>query len=75
MPWPAQSPDLNLIENLWSWLDYQLTKKQITSHEMLKKILTKLWLKIPIKVIENLIESMPRRLQACNKNNGSHIPY
>ena len=64
MPWPARSPDLKPIENLWSWMDYQLTKKQITSHEILRKELTKLWLEIPIKMIENLIESMPRRLQA-----------
>ena len=27
MPWPARSPDLDLIENLWSWMEYQLTKK------------------------------------------------
>ena len=50
----------NPIKNLWSWMDYQLTKKQITSHEILKKELTKLWLEIPIKMIENFIESMRR---------------
>ena len=66
---------LNPIKNSWSWMDYQLTKKQIASHEMLKKELTKSWLEIPIKMIENLIESMLRRLQACLKNNGGHIPY
>ena len=67
--------DLNPIKNLWGWMDYQLTKKQITSHEMLKKELTKLWLEIPIKMIENFIESMRRRLQVCIKSNGGHIPY
>ena len=26
-------------------------------------------------MIENIIESMPRRLKACIKNNEGHIPY
>ena len=26
MSWPANRPDLNCIENLWSWLDHNLVK-------------------------------------------------
>ena len=36
MPWPANSPDLNCIENLWSWLDRQLAKVQLTNLDQLK---------------------------------------
>ena len=56
MPWLALKPDQKFME-----LDGLSTNiKQITSHEMLKKELTKLWLEIPIKMIQNFIESMRR---------------
>ena len=36
MPWHANSPDLNCIQNLWSWLDHHLGKNEILNIEQLK---------------------------------------
>jgi hypothetical protein len=75
LPWPASSPDLNPIENLWSWMDYLLQKKRITGLEMLQNELNALWLQIPNNIVTNLVESMPKRVRACMKAKGGHIKY
>ncbi|GFU44334.1 transposable element Tcb2 transposase [Trichonephila clavipes] len=38
---PPQSPDLNVIENMWSHLERAVQKHQITSKEQLKSVLPK----------------------------------
>ncbi|GFX83117.1 transposable element Tcb1 transposase [Trichonephila clavipes] len=39
MNWPGQSPDLNLIENLWFKIDYEISKKKPPKkHELIEKL-------------------------------------
>lgn len=45
---PAQSPDLNVIENLWHQLDVNIRKHQITSKDTLKTALMTEWNKITL---------------------------
>ncbi|GFU84788.1 uncharacterized protein TNCV_2127291 [Trichonephila clavipes] len=61
---PLQSPDLNVIENLWSHLERAVKKYQITSKEQLKSVLQEEWLNIAPETTRHLVESMPRRLEA-----------
>ncbi len=64
MIWPSQSPDLNPIEHLWTYL-----KKKLEEYEEPPKGMLELWErteaewnKIEKKVCQSLIESMPRRM-------------
>lgn len=75
--WPSQSPDLNPIEHLWSELERRLKKrenypKNATELEVAMK---EEWSQIPHGVLNNLIESMPRRIEACISNNGWPTEY
>ncbi|GFU73123.1 transposable element Tc1 transposase [Trichonephila clavipes] len=60
---PPQSPDLNVIENLWSHLE-RAVQNQITNKEQLKSVLQEEWLNIAPETTRHLVESMPRRLEA-----------
>ena len=75
MPWPAQSPDLNPIENIWVWIDKKLVKESIASVAQLQQALEKLWKEFPRELCIRLVESMPRRVRACVKNRGAHTKY
>jgi len=75
MPWSANSPDLNCIENLWSWLDRQLAEVQISNLEQLKAEITKNLNNVDINIFHNLVESMPNRIQDCLEAKGGYTRY
>ena len=77
MIWPAQSPDLNPIEHLWTHL-----KKKLAEHETPPKGILELWQrteaewnKIEKEVCQNLIGSMPSRIEAVIKAKGGYTKY
>ena len=75
--WPAQSPDLNPIEHLWFYVKRKLQEYEVPpkgAHELWER-LVKEWNGIPPEVCQNLIESMPRRIEAVIKANGGHTKY
>ncbi|GFX87299.1 transposable element Tcb2 transposase [Trichonephila clavipes] len=61
---PPQSPNLSVIENLWSHLERAVRKHQIASKEQLKSVLQEEWLNIAPDTTRHPVESMPRRLEA-----------
>lgn len=75
LPWPAQSPDINPIENLWHELKKQLEGKKCKNKEELWRSVQQAWYSIPIETCRNLVTSMPRRLEAVIKNSGYSTKY
>ena len=69
LKWPAQSPDLNPIEHLWHHLKKWLNAYEVPAAGMLElwEQMQVEWNKIPMGVCRNLIESMPRRIEAVIK--------
>ncbi|GFU06779.1 transposable element Tcb1 transposase [Trichonephila clavipes] len=72
---PPQSPDLNVIENLWSHLERSVQRHQITSKEQLKSVLQEEWLNIASETTRHLVESMPRQLEAVISAKGYATKY
>jgi len=64
LSWPAQSPDLNPIENLWSHLDWRMKGRRPNSEAELMQIIQDEWTKIPTSYLHELVSSMSRRCQA-----------
>ena len=75
LPWPAQSPDLNPIENLWSELDRRVDKRECKSEEELFECLKKAWANLDYGYLAKLIESMPKRCNRIIKSRGYPISY
>lgn len=75
MSWPAQSPDLNPIENLWAIIEYRLRDRRCSSAQDLYSAIKTEWERLEPSLLENLIESMHRRCQAVIDSNGFPTKY
>ena len=74
--WPGNSPDLNPIENVWSLLKNKVADSQPTSAQEMETAIQLVWIhEITPEYCRNLVESMPRRLQAVLNNRGGHTKY
>ncbi|GFX11403.1 transposable element Tcb2 transposase [Trichonephila clavipes] len=75
--WPARSPDLNPIENVWDALGRQVAGRNYppTNKKTLIRALTEEWDKLPQQLLDNVVQSMVRRVECCITLHGGHIPY
>ncbi|GFX07057.1 transposable element Tcb1 transposase [Trichonephila clavipes] len=74
---PARSPDLNPIENVWVALRRQVSGRNYppTNKNTLICALTEEWDKLPQQLLDNVVQSMVRRVECCIPLHGGHIPY
>jgi len=75
LAWPAQSPDLNPIENLWAILDQRLKDRVCNSEEELFACLQEGWAALPVDILTKLAESMPNRIAAVIATRGGPTKY
>ena len=70
--WPRQSPDLKPVEQVWDILGDKLKEKKPKNLQEFEKMLQEKWKKICVLDIQNLINSMPRRVAAVIAIKGGH---
>lgn len=77
MAWPACSPDLNPIEQLWDQLKRAVYRRMDGQSTMadLRRVILEEWDRIPNFRVVNLIRSMRRRTADCFQANGGYIRY
>ena len=77
MDWPGNSPDLNLIENLWSIMKRKLKSDHtIMSLPMQHSALKRMWVSnLEPSLFKKLARSMPKRLRDCIANQGQMTKY
>ena len=77
LDWPAQSPDLNPIENLWNEVDRRLRQLpgSLSSKDDLWAKLQIAWNGIEADFCERLVASMPERVNDVIKAKGGYTKW
>ena len=75
LDWPAQSPDLNLIENCWSHVKRQLRRINLRDNDQLWEAIQQIWGQIQEDYIERLYSSLRRRLNEVVRRRGDATRY
>jgi hypothetical protein len=71
--WPAHSPDLNVIENMWGILKDKMIISNCKTPDDLWNEAKRVWDAIPIEVVNKLIDSFHLRLRAVAALDGKSL--
>lgn len=77
LPWPARSPDLNPIENVWGYIGHKINSRDTLPNnlEQLRQFIVEEWVAMPQSSLDSLVDTMPRRVNAVNEARGWHTKY
>ena len=73
--WPPQSPDLNVIENLWAILKEKVRQRQPNNVNELWCYCLEEWQAIPQETIDKLYDSVKNRFRAVIASRGKTTKY
>ena len=71
----VESPDINIIECLWSELNSEVALKKLTRIDDLWTTCKDAWEAIPTASIKTLYQSITRRLKEVIRKKGSNTSY
>lgn len=72
---PPNSPDLNIMENVWKLLGDKVAARSATNLDELWTALQEEWSNLSMKIIKKIIRSVPDRLDAVVNANGGTTKY
>ncbi len=75
LDWPANSPDLNPVENLWSIVKRKMRDTRPNNADDLKATIKAVWASITPEQCHRLIVSMPRHTDAVIHAKGGPTKY
>lgn len=76
LKWPSKSPDMNPIEHLWSDMARRIREYPVArSCDELWEQVQEVWEATPYSYLFNLIDSLPRRMQALIDARGGYTKY
>ncbi|KAL3153558.1 hypothetical protein ABBQ38_011887 [Trebouxia sp. C0009 RCD-2024] len=74
LTWPACSPDMSPIENMWAWMEGKLHKEyQPKNVEELKDSLEQIRQSIPASMLHNMFDGFQARMQRVVDLDGEYI--
>ncbi len=71
LDWPACSPDLSPIENVWRILKRKMRQRRPRTVAHFKTCLQEEWDKITPETLHHLVSSVPKSLLSVMKRNGN----
>ena len=77
LEWPACSPDMNPIEHAWDTLKRAVFGRgdPLTTLRDLRRIAVEEWDNLEQQDLDELVDSMPRRIRPCIKGRGRATGY
>ena len=75
LDWPANSPDLNPIENVWALLKGRVANRRPGNLDELELTIKQEWNALTRDYAFSLISSMPSRLKQVIERDGDAVDY
>jgi hypothetical protein len=73
--WPPNSPDLNIIENVWAWVQREVDKTGCQSFGDFHQTVVETLTKVPDTMVANLFASMKERVKLVIEKGGGFTGY